>query len=106
MDYNNNNENYYEEAYNNTYESVALEKNTIGMIGMILGIVGFFLNPVYLVSVAAIILSIIGLTKKNTTKGMAIAGIILGPLSLIAQLVFDFVFTALTYGVGVFSFFC
>ncbi len=110
MDYNNNyNEgttNTYDSTYS-TYEEVAApDKNTIALVGMILGIVGFFLNPLYLVSVAAIILSIIGVCKKNAPRrGMAIAGIILGGVSMACQGIVDFLLTIFT-GIGVISIFC
>lgn len=109
MDYNNNNYNEGVNTYDSTYttyeDAVAPEKNTIGMVGMILGILGFFFNPLYLVSVAAIILSIIGVCKKNAPKGLAIAGIILGGISMACQGIVDFLLTIFT-GIGIISIFC
>ena len=101
MDYNQNS--YTDTVYD---YSVAPQKNTIGMVGMILGIVGFLLNPLYLVSVAAIILSIIGVCKKDAKKGMAIAGIICGGVSMVCQMIVDFLLTAFSAGLGIFFIFC
>ena len=110
MDYNNNynddTTNTYDSTYT-TYEEVAgPEKNTIALVAMILGIVGFLLDPLYLVSVAAIILGIIGVCKKNAPRrGMAIAGIILGGVSMACQMLVDTLLTIFT-GIGVISIFC
>lgn len=99
MDYNQN-------AYDNSYEYVEPQKNTIGMVGMILAIVAIFINPLSLMPLAALILSIIGVCQKNKVKGMAIAGIIISIVASILQVTVDSVITIFTAGIGAFAFLC
>lgn len=111
-DYNQNNymqQNTYQDPYR-TYDyevyGPPMKQSGIGIAGMILGILGFFLNPLYLCSLLAIIFGIVGCCKNNVKKGCAIAAVILGPCSLIWQIIIDFVFTIFTMGFGSVSFFC
>ncbi len=73
----------------------------LAITGMILGIVAFVFNPIYIVSILAIVFGAIGL--KSSKKGMATAGLICGIASFVGQLTFDVVFTILTLGGGIFS---
>ena len=81
------------------------EKKTSGLAiaALICGIVSNlpFLNPLYLPSLAAVILGIVGLTRPSG-KVMAIVGLILGAIALIGGLVWDIIMLPITFGVGFF----
>ena len=59
--------------------------NGMGTAGLILGIAGMFLSWLpyvgWIIPLLGLIFSIVGLTKRNTVKGAAIAGLILSILS-------------------------
>ena len=80
------------------YESVSI-------LAFVFGLVGFVFNPLYFISLAAIILGIIGQVNNISKKSLAIAGWILGIVSLIFQLAFDFICAASTCGVGAIAIF-
>ncbi|MFV0633903.1 DUF4190 domain-containing protein [Demequina sp.] len=72
----------------------ALPKNTVGLIAMILGIVGFVFACIpgalivgWLLLPAAFVLSIVGLTRKGQKKGSSIAGLILSVVGTIVGFV-------------------
>lgn len=58
--------------------------NVCGLISMILGIISLFVFPLWL-GAASLVLGIVGLATAGETKGkgMAIAGIVLGAVSLV-----------------------
>lgn len=58
---------------------------------MIFGCLGFFINPLYVISIVAIILGIIGHVKSIYYKKRAMIGWILGVASLVFQIIFDLV---------------
>lgn len=60
-------------------------------------LVSIFINPVYLVSVAAIILGIIGLSKHLYPKGFALTGVIVGSITLLTCVV-DVILSIVTFG--------
>ncbi|MGN0630374.1 MAG: hypothetical protein ACI4JN_03515 [Ruminococcus sp.] len=68
-------------------KSVPDRKDTIALIGMILGIASIFLNRICIVAVAGLIVSIKGLKSKRK-KGMAIAGIICSCISIVLFIAF------------------
>ncbi|MBO4474432.1 MAG: hypothetical protein J5750_05895 [Clostridiales bacterium] len=70
------------------------------VLALVFGILGFFLNPLYLVSVAAIVLGIIGHANNGSKKTLGMVGWILGASSLAVQLLFDFICAATTCGIG------
>ena len=80
------------------YESVSI-------MAFVFGLVGFVLNPLYLISLAAIILGVIGQINNMSKRSLAIAGWILGIISLFCQLAFDFICAASTCGVGAIAIF-
>lgn len=80
------------------YESVSI-------MAFVFGLVGFVLNPLYLISLAAIILGIIGQINNVSKRSLAIAGWILGIISLFCQLAFDLICAASTCGVGAIAIF-
>ncbi len=114
MDYNqneNNNQNNYVQQdpyqtydYNNYGEP--RKQSGLGIAALVVGILAFLINPLYLCSLLAIIFGIIGSCKKDHKKGCAVVGIILGVCSLICQIILDFVLTILSAGLGSISFFC
>lgn len=57
-------------------------------------------NPLYLVSVAAIVLGVVGIVKKNSKKGMAIVGLILGGSSILFGIIMDIIMIPFTYGLS------
>lgn len=78
---------------NNDYKTVCL-------LAMIFGIAAFLINPLYLVSLAGIVLGIIGQINTVNYKTWAMVGWICGAASLVVQFFFDLFCTA---GLG---FFC
>ncbi len=90
----------------NNFENTVVQqkKSPIPMISLILGIVGFFFNPLWIFSGVAIGLGIAGLVKK-LGKGLSIAGLCVGIASLLAQMVGDLLITLFTLGFGFFVFF-
>ena len=59
-------------------------------------------NPLYLVSVAAIILGAIGIIKNDESKGMAIAGLVLGIVSVVICVIMDIILIPFTLGTSFF----
>lgn len=59
--------------------------NVCGLLSMIFGILGLFILPLWF-GLAALTLGLVGIVtadKKNYGKGMAIAGVVLGGISLV-----------------------
>lgn len=76
------------------------EGNTLGLVGFVLalvGLVGCCFQPAALLSLAGLVLSIMGLGKRP--KGLAIAGVVLGIIGLSG-----FLIILLTVGVAVLAF--
>lgn len=97
-----NNTGYDYNQYNYAYAEPVQQNATNGpaLASLICGIVGFLLNPLYLVSVAAIITGIVGIAGANgRPKGMGIAGLILGIVSLFVQVTLDLILSIATLGV-------
>lgn len=81
------------------------KSNGVAVAALILGIVGFFCNPLYLVNLAAIFCGAFGCASaKVQPKGMAIAGLILGIVGIGVQLTVDLLITTLSFGLGFFTF--
>lgn len=79
----------------------APKNSGVAIAALVCGIVGFFINPVYLVSLAAIILGIVGLAAKdNQPKGMATTGLVLGCVSLVMQFIADLLLSVFTLGLS------
>ena len=75
------------------------QHSKIAIAALICGGVGFIFNPMYLVTLAAIILGIMGIVNaKDGPKGMAIAGLVLGCIALPIQLVTDTILSVFTFG--------
>lgn len=81
-------------------------KDTLSITSLILGIVGFLVNPLYIVSVLAIIFGAIGMNSNGVHKGKGKVGLILGIIAICLQVVVDFILTIFTAGVGGISFCC
>lgn len=91
---------------NNIENNAAPQKNAkLPIISLILGIVGFFFNPLWIVSGVSIGLAIASLAKKLGNKGLAIGGLCAGAASLISQVFADTLITVLSMGLGFFVFF-
>lgn len=56
--------------------------NVCGLISMILGIISLFVFPLWL-GIASLVLGVIGIAAGGEKKGMAIAGTVLGAVSLV-----------------------
>lgn len=84
---------YGQPPYNNQFNNKPEKKNGLGITSMILGIVGLVLGccGCYYLSIplgiASIILGIISMRKKETTRGFAIAGIITGSIGIVLTLI-------------------
>jgi hypothetical protein len=74
---------------------------TLGIVGLVLGVVGFvvmFLGPI-----AGLIVSIIGLSKSKKVglkNGLAVAGIIVSSVALIANIILTIVLVSLAATFG------
>jgi MFS family permease len=74
---------------------------TLGIVGLVLGIVGFFIA--FLAPIAGLVVSIIGRNKSKRAghkNGLAVAGIIVSIVALIANIITVIVFisVAATFG--------
>ena len=99
----------------NTVDQAAYQKKMLNpnkpdyenlcVIAFVFGILGFFFDPLYLISLAAIIMGIIGHANMGSKKTLGMLGWILGLASLICQIIFDFVCSVSTCGIGLVSIF-
>jgi hypothetical protein len=81
------------------------KESGVGLASVICGGVAFLFNPLYLVSLAAVILGIIGIAKANSRpKTMAIVGLCLGGALIVLGIVWDVLITIFSAGIGIFSF--
>jgi len=95
------------ENYNDNYDynSYAPANNgndykTVCMLAMIFGIASFFFNPGYLVSIAAIVLGIVGQTHTSTYKNWAMAGWICGTCAICVGFIIDILLLPFTFGLS------
>lgn len=73
-------------------------KKGLSVASLVCGIISYFCcNPLYLVSIAAVILGIVALCKKES-KGMAIAGLVLGGMSILVCFIVDLCLIPFTFG--------
>ena len=87
---------YYGQPYGGQQyyqQPVNQKKNALGITSMILGIISLVFSCCCMgfsivLGVVAIILGIVSLNKKESTKGFAIAGIILGVVGLLSAIIF------------------
>ena len=95
------NEDYIKEDYIKENYAVPAKKDSgVCVVALICGIVAFIYNPLYLVSVSAVITGIVGLTGNRDSKGLAVTGLILGILAFLLQLVVDIVLSVFTFGLS------
>lgn len=73
---------------------------------LVLGIVGFLINPIYVVSILAIIFGAIGLKEAEPNGNRAKTGLILGVIAICVQIFMDIILTLFTAGIGGVSFCC
>lgn len=94
-------DNNYAGGYNDpySYNPQPQKESGMGIASLVLGICGFFINPFSICSILAIVFGIVVVCKKDCKKGCAIAGWILGGVSLF----WDLLLTILTGGI---MFFC
>ena len=71
---------------------------TVCTLALVFGIIGFFCDPLYIITTAAFILGIIGLANNGSKKGQAMAGFICSICATCVQVIFDIC----TLGIGVF----
>lgn len=81
------------------------KKSGLCIAALVCGLVSILLNPMYLVSLAAIILGAIGLGKSMNPKGFALTGVIAGAATLLFGCLFDTLISLLTMGLGLPAFF-
>lgn len=81
-------------------------KDGLCVASFVLGIVGFFINPIYVVSILAIVFGAIGLNSKGPNAKKAEIGLILGVIAICVQIALDVVLTLFTAGLGGVSFCC
>ena len=96
------------DPYQNTYGSQRAQTSSstsdgdykiVCLLALIFGGVGFLINPLYLVSLAALILGIIGVICSEKYKTWAIIGIVLSIVGCFVQILLD-IFC--TFGLGIF----
>lgn len=86
-----------------SYNGMNKGTSGISIAALVCAIVSIFFNPLYLISLLAIIFGIIGLlTSWNRPKGCATAGLILGIIFLCIDFVFDLIMLPLTFGLSFF----
>ena len=73
--------------------------NTICILALVLSIVGFIFNPFYLVSIAGLVLGIIGHINGGPSKNLAMAGWIVAICAAVVSFLID-IFC--TFGLGIF----
>jgi len=81
-------------------------KDGLCVASLVLGIVGFLLNPLYICSVLAIVFGAIGMGSKSEKASQARIGLILGIVTLVVQFIVDIILTIVTAGMGGVSFCC
>ncbi len=98
----------YNEAPDYVYEPYQQNVGGEGICiaALVLGIVGFFLNPCYIVSLLAIIFGFFGQAKNNSKKAFAIWGWALGFAAIVLQILSDLLVSLFSGGVGLFVFCC
>lgn len=98
----------YNEAPDYVYEPYQQNVGGEGICiaALVLGIVGFFLNPCYIVSLLAIIFGFFGQAKNNSKKAFAIWGWALGFAAIVLQILGDLLVSLFSGGVGLFVFCC
>lgn len=84
--------------YTSATPSEKPDYQTVCLLALIFGIVGFIFNPLYLVSLAALILGIIGHVNMGTKKNYAMIGWILAIVSFVFSLIID-IFCTMGFGV-------
>lgn len=84
----------------NNYGTPVKQSNTVCIVALICGIVAFLFNPMYLVSVSAVITGIVGMTGNRDSKGLAITGLILGIVAFLFQVVVDIILSFFTFGLS------
>ena len=84
------------------YYEVEEKSNGVAIAALVCGLISFFgcCNPLYLVSLAAVVLGIVGMTKKNCSTGMSVAGLVLGCLGALIWVVVDIITIPFTMGLG------
>ncbi|MBP5492778.1 MAG: hypothetical protein J6Y08_08030 [Clostridiales bacterium] len=76
-----------------------VDHENVCVLALVFGILGFFFNPLYLISLTAIILGVIGHANQGSKKTLGMIGWILGICSFVTQLILD-IFC--TFGFGIF----
>lgn len=100
-------QNSAQQQYYYNYQSPAVDtKDGLCVAALVLGIVGFFMNPVYACSILAVIFGVIGIKANGPKNTLAKAGLGLGIGSFVVQFGMDVLITILTFGMGAFSFCC
>ena len=102
MDYN---QQSYQQPYQQPYQAPQKKTNTPGIVSLILAILAGCFNPCYIVSIVAIVLGAVGLSKKYDSKGIAIAGLVIAIVTFILQIILDICITLFSAGIGIFSVF-
>jgi hypothetical protein len=72
-------------------DSIKKKRNTMALVGFILGIISLFINIWGVVGIVACVFSGVGLGKFNSetenNRWMAVTGLILGIISIILQII-------------------
>ena len=75
------------------------KSNGVAVAALVCGLVAFLINPLYLVSTAAIICAIVALCAKNqSSKGLAIVGLCCGIGAVGVQVIVDIILLPFTCG--------
>ncbi|SCY45309.1 zinc-ribbon domain-containing protein [Lachnospiraceae bacterium XPB1003] len=86
---------YYQQGYGPAPKK---DLTTVCTLALVFGIIGFFCDPLYIITTAAFVLGIIGLVNNGSKKGFALAGLICSICACCLQVIIDIC----TLGIGVF----
>ena len=86
------------------YQPEEKKSNGVSIAALVCGLLSLCCcNPMYLVSLAAIVLGIVGISQKNSSnKGMAITGLVLGSLAIVVSIIVDIILLPFTLGTSFF----
>ena len=88
------------------YTPVPVKRNNgVAIAALVCGIISIVFSPLGLVSLAAIVLGIVGICLPGTSKGMSITGLVLGVASPIVHFVVDTILSTISFGLLSFLFF-
>lgn len=87
-------------VYTPVYQQPVKTTSTAATVSLIFGIIAFFFNPGYIPCLVAVIAGIVGISSKCSNKSSAVAGLILGIVFAIWQVILDIILLPFTFGLS------